>query len=105
MARSLLFEESNACKKQFKPAKVENFKRKKAESILSTEINLTNSSDEMEEYFLFQPTISRSSIKLIENSHLTTELVETLNVNHEEHELRALADTGVSSSIILKDYA
>jgi Retroviral aspartyl protease len=30
--------------------------------------------------------------------------VVTLNVNHEEHVLRALADTGASNSIILKDY-
>ncbi len=28
----------------------------------------------------------------------------TLNVNHEKHVLRALADTGASSSIILKAY-
>jgi hypothetical protein len=28
----------------------------------------------------------------------------TLNVNHEEHVLRALADTGASSSIILEAY-
>jgi hypothetical protein len=30
--------------------------------------------------------------------------VVTLNVDHEEHVLRALADTGASSSIILKGY-
>jgi hypothetical protein len=30
--------------------------------------------------------------------------VVTLNVNHEEHVLIALADTGASSSIILKSY-
>ena len=58
----------------------------------------------MEEYFLFPPTISKSSTKLVENSHPTTELVVTLNVNHEEHVLRALADTGASSSIILDSY-
>ena len=56
----------------------------------------------MEEYFLFPPTISKSSTKLVENSHPTTKLVVTLNVNHEEHVLRALADTGASSSIILE---
>jgi hypothetical protein len=55
----------------------------------------------MEEYFVFPPTISKSSIKLVENSHPTTKLVVTLNVNHEEHVLRALANTGASSSIIL----
>jgi hypothetical protein len=56
----------------------------------------------MEEYFLFPPTISRSSINLVENSHQTTKLVVTLNVYHEEHVLRALADTGARSSIILE---
>ena len=40
----------------------------------------------------------------METSHPTTELVVSLNVNHEEHVLRALADTGASSSIILEDY-
>ena len=40
----------------------------------------------------------------MENSHPTTELVVSLNVNHEEHVLRALADTGASSSIILEAY-
>jgi hypothetical protein len=49
--------------KQFKPVKAENPKKRKAESLLSTEIDLTTSSDEMEEYFLFPPTISRSSKK------------------------------------------
>ena len=36
----------------------------------------------------------------MENSHPTAELVASLNVNHEEHVLRALHDT--SSSIILE---
>jgi hypothetical protein len=40
----------------------------------------------------------------VENSHPTNELVVSLNVNHEEHVLRALADTGASSSIILEAY-
>jgi hypothetical protein len=103
-ALSFLFEEINSLKKQLKPVQPENPKKRKAESLLSTEINLTNSSDEMEEYFLFPPTISKSSTKLVDNSHPTTELVVTLNVNDEEHVLRALADTGASSSIILKAY-
>ena len=38
----------------------------------------------------------------MENSHSTTELVVSLNLNHKEHVLRALADTGASSSIILE---
>jgi hypothetical protein len=37
-------------------------------------------------------------------SHPTTELVVSLIVNHEEHLLRALADTGASSIIILEAY-
>ena len=52
-ALSFLFEEINAIKKQLKPAKAENPKKRKAKSLLSTEINLTHSSDEMEEYFSF----------------------------------------------------
>ena len=43
-------------------------------------------------------------INPVENSHPTTELVVSLNVNHEEHVLRALADTGASSSIIPEAY-
>ena len=52
-ALSFLFEEINSLKKQLKPVKPENPKKRKAESLLSTEINLTNSSDEMEEYFYY----------------------------------------------------
>jgi hypothetical protein len=58
----------------------------------------------MEEYFLFPPTINRPSRKLAENSHPTAKLLVTLMVNHEEHGLTALADTGASSSIILEAY-
>jgi hypothetical protein len=104
-ALSFLFEEINSLKIQLKSAKTKTSKKRKAESLLSTEINLINSSDEMEEYFLFPPTISRPSIKLVENAHPTTKLVVTLNVNHEEQLLRALADTGTSSSIILEAYS
>jgi hypothetical protein len=46
--------------------------------------------------------------KLSYQNHLTkqsfTELVVSLIVNNEEHLLRALADTGASSSIILESY-
>jgi hypothetical protein len=55
---------------------------RKAESILSTEINLINISE-------------------AKTSHPTTELVVILN---EDHFLRALADTGASSNIILEKY-
>jgi hypothetical protein len=47
-----LFEEINALKRQLKPEKTASSKKRKAESILSTEINLTTSSDESEEYFI-----------------------------------------------------
>jgi hypothetical protein len=42
--------------------------------------------------------------KLAKSYHPTTELVVSLIVNNEEHLLRALADTGASSSIILEAY-
>jgi hypothetical protein len=45
-----------------------------------------------------------AKIKLAKSSHPTTELVVSLIVNNEEHLLRALADTGASSSIILEAY-
>jgi hypothetical protein len=49
-----------------------------------------------------------SLAKLSYQNHLTqlttTELVVSLIVNNEEHLLRALADTGASSSIILEAY-
>ena len=50
-ALSFLFEEISALKKQLKPAKAENLKKRKDKSLLSTEINLTHSSDEMEVFF------------------------------------------------------
>jgi hypothetical protein len=43
-----LFEEMNVLKRQLKPEKTESSKKRKAESILSTEIKLTTSSDEGE---------------------------------------------------------
>jgi hypothetical protein len=46
-----------------------------------------------------------SKTKLAKSSHPTTELVVSLIVNNEEHLLRALADTGASSIIILEAYA
>jgi hypothetical protein len=50
-----------------------------------------------------KPFSSRKT-KLAKSSHPTTELVVSLIVNNEEHLLRALADTGASSSIILEAY-
>jgi hypothetical protein len=40
------FEEINALKRQWKPEKTASSKKRKAESLLYTEINLTTSSDE-----------------------------------------------------------
>jgi hypothetical protein len=90
-----------------KPEKTVNSKKRKAESILSTEINLTTSSDEGEkrEYLFTSSKLFRSSkSKLIKSSHPTTELVVSLIVNNEEHLLRALADTGARISVILEVY-
>jgi hypothetical protein len=53
----------------------------------------------------YSPLLSVGLVKKpVENTHPTTKLVVTLNVNHQEHMLRALADTGASSSIILESY-
>jgi hypothetical protein len=90
-----------------KPEKTASSKKRKAESILSTEINLTTSSDEGEnkEYLFTSSKPFRSSkTKLAKSSHPTTELVVSLIVNNEERLLRALADTDASSSIILEAY-
>jgi hypothetical protein len=46
---SFLFEEANTIKRQLKPPKTANSKKRKVESLLSTETNLTNSSDGDEE--------------------------------------------------------
>jgi hypothetical protein len=43
-----------------KPPKTANYKKRKVESLLSTEINLTNSSDEDEDYFAFSSSFSKS---------------------------------------------
>jgi hypothetical protein len=102
---AILFEEINALKSQLKPKKTASSNKRKAESILSTEINLTISSDENEEYLFTSSKPFRSSkTKIAKSSHPTTELVFSLIFNNEEHLLRALADTGASSSIILKAY-
>jgi hypothetical protein len=58
---AFLFEEINALKRQLKPEKTESSKKGKAESILSTEINITTSSDEGEEYLFTSSKPFRSS--------------------------------------------
>jgi hypothetical protein len=90
------------------PEKTASSKKRKAESILSTEINLTTSSDEdkQQEYLLL--LLNPLSLGELSYQHLTqqisTELVVSLIVNNEEHLLRALFDTGASSSSILEAY-
>jgi hypothetical protein len=54
--------------------------------------------------FTSSKPFSSSKTKLAKSFHPTTELVVSLIVNNEEHLLRALADTGASSSIILEAY-
>jgi hypothetical protein len=69
-----LFEEINALKSQLKPEKTASSKKRKAESILSNEINLTTSSDEdtSEEYlFISSKPFSSSKTKLAKSTHPT----------------------------------
>jgi hypothetical protein len=51
------FEEINTFKRQLKPETVSKNKKRKVESLFSTEINLTTGRDEDEEYFVTFPTI------------------------------------------------
>jgi hypothetical protein len=63
---AFLLKEINALKRQLKPERLQTVRRaqRKAESILSTEINLTTSSDEGEEMaYLFTPSKPFSSRK------------------------------------------
>jgi hypothetical protein len=76
-------------------------------SFVSTEVNLTTGSDDdtTQEYlFASFKLISTGKSVLAKLSYPTTELVVSLIVNNEEHLLRALADTGASSSSILEAY-
>jgi hypothetical protein len=105
-ALAFLFEEISSLKKQWN-TKIPNSKKRKTESFLSTEIYLktTTTIDEDEEYFPFFSSLSRIKYtKLAKTSHPTLELVVSLNINNEEQLLRALADTGASSSIFFEGY-
>jgi hypothetical protein len=74
------------------PEKTASSKKRKAESILSTEINLTTSNDEGEyQHYLF-------------TSSTPFDLVVSLIANNEEHLFTELAETDASSSIILDAY-
>jgi hypothetical protein len=77
---------------------------RKAKSCLSTEINLTSSSDEdtSEEYFFTSSKLlSSNKTKLAKSSHPTTELLVNQIVSHGEQLHRALADTGARTSSII----
>jgi hypothetical protein len=69
LAFLFLFEEINALKRQLKPEKTASSKKKKAESILSTEINLTTTSVEGEEYLFTSSTLAKT--KLAKSSQRT----------------------------------
>jgi hypothetical protein len=100
---AFLFEEINASKRQLNPGKNANNKKRKSGSLLSTDIsdiNVTTNSDEgdqQEYFFTYSKSFSSGKTKLAKTSHPTTELVVSskspLNINYEEHLLRALADT------------
>jgi hypothetical protein len=95
---AFLFEEINSLKKQLN-TKIPNSNRRKTETVLSTEINLTTTSDEDEEYSPFFSSLTRiKSYKLAKTSHPTSELVVILNINNEE-QLQ-----GACSSSILEGY-
>jgi uncharacterized protein YchJ len=82
---AFLFEEINALKRQLKPEKVTKNKKRKVESLLSIEINLTTSSDEDEKYFVTFPKIfGPGTPKPGTNTSVTTELVVSLKANQEE---------------------
>jgi hypothetical protein len=92
-------------KKQLNTTKNPTSKKRKMESVLSTEINFTTSTDEDEEYFPFLCTYTRNkSTKLAKTSHPTTELVVSLQINYEECLLRVPAGTAPGSCIILEAY-
>jgi hypothetical protein len=72
LASCFLFEEFNALKRQLRPEKTASNKKRKAESILSTEIKLTTSSDEGEnQQYLFTSSkpFRSSKTKLAKSSH------------------------------------
>jgi hypothetical protein len=106
-APAFLFEEINALKRKLKPENTSSSKKRKAESLLSIDINLTTSDDEgdYKEYLFIFPK-PFSSDKIIYQNHLiyqsSIELVVSLIVKYDEHLLRALADTGASRSIMLE---
>jgi hypothetical protein len=72
LAFLVLFEEINTLKRQLKLEKTASSKKRKVESILSTEINLTTSSDGGEEYlFTSSERFSSRKTKLAKSSQPT----------------------------------
>jgi hypothetical protein len=73
---AFLFEEINALKRQLSLEKTACSKKTKAESILSTEVNLTTSSDggeQQEIYLTSSIPFSTSKTKLAKSPHPTTQ--------------------------------
>jgi hypothetical protein len=62
---AFLFKEVNAIKRQLKPPKIVNSKKREVESLLSTKINLTTSSDGDEEYFAFLLALVDWALKIL----------------------------------------
>jgi predicted transcriptional regulator len=75
------------------------------ESLLSIEVSLTHRSKEDAKNFVASIISFTDCNKPIKITPPTSELVVNLNVDHEEHLLRELADTGTSSSKVLESYA
>jgi hypothetical protein len=104
------FQKIDALKRKLKPENTASSKKRKVESLLTTEYfsNLTTRSDEGEDYFLTSfkllSTIKKNLAKHLTHE-VTTELGVSLIINHEEHLLRALTDTSASSSSILEAYS
>jgi hypothetical protein len=84
---AFLFEEINALKRQLKPEKTASSKKRKTESIHSTEINLTTSSDEGEkhEYLFLLLQKHLALAKLRQKNYLTQQSITELVVNINPH--------------------
>jgi hypothetical protein len=75
MSLAFIFEEFNTLKSQLEPEKNASSKKRKSESIFSTEVNLTTSSDEAEKQehlFTSSKPLSSRKTKLANSSHSKT---------------------------------
>jgi hypothetical protein len=66
---AFLFEEINPLKEQLN-TKIPNSKKRKTESLLSTEVNLTTTSDEDEKYFPFFSSLTRTKSSKLAKPHI-----------------------------------